>query len=427
MQAIIKSWMTRRLVGLGWIICTLAAMFYCYEYLLRIEPSVMINPLMREFQVTAGSLGLLVAMYYYAYTPLQAVVGVLTDYFGPRRVLIAAIAFCTAGALIFGETSNVYVAGVGRIMIGVGSAFAFVGVLKLGAVWLHKKYFAIFAGLTTSLGMLGGMFGDVELSKMVQQYGWHHMMMVSVIAGVVLMVLFWLFVHDKKHDASKDRAVAHPPMSMRMIMVGFLSMFKSRQLWVAGLVGCVLYMSLTVIAEMWGIPFIQSMHPGAHLLAAKLNSMIFFGWLVGSPLTGWVSNKMKSRKKPMIVGTLLSAILISIVIFAQPQNTFILSTLLFFFGVFSSAEILVFVIARESVRVGLVATAVGFINLLVMLGGMIIQPIVGKFLDWGWSGTVTKGVHMYQTMNYEHALILVPVFLVIACVMAMTLKESYSE
>ena len=332
---IVKQWMTRRLSGLGWIICSLAAMFYCYEYLLRIEPSVMVDPLMREFQVTAGSLGLLVAMYYYAYTPLQAVVGVLTDYFGPRKVLITAIAFCTAGAYIFGQTSNVYVAGLGRIMVGIGSAFAFVGVLKLGAIWLHKKYFAIFAGLTTSLGMLGGMFGDVELSKMVQEYGWHHVMMVSVVAGVVLMVLFWLFVHDNKHSGRKDRAVATPPMSWRLIGVGFWNICKNGQLWITGIIGCCLYMSLTVIAEMWGIPFIQSMHPATHLLAAKLNSMIFFGWLVGSPVTGWVSNKMKSRKKPLIVGTLMSAILISIVVFAQPQNNIVLSVLLFFFGVFA--------------------------------------------------------------------------------------------
>ena len=43
----------------GWLICGLAAAFYCYEYLLRISPSAMVPELMSTFGQSAAAIGLL--------------------------------------------------------------------------------------------------------------------------------------------------------------------------------------------------------------------------------------------------------------------------------------------------------------------------------------------------------------------------------
>ncbi len=47
-----------------WIICGLGAVFYCYEYLLRISPSVMTHELMVMYDLTATEVGLFSAYYY---------------------------------------------------------------------------------------------------------------------------------------------------------------------------------------------------------------------------------------------------------------------------------------------------------------------------------------------------------------------------
>ena len=49
----------------GYLICTLAAVFYCYEYMLRMEPSIMVSELMHEFQVNATQFGMLSAVFYF--------------------------------------------------------------------------------------------------------------------------------------------------------------------------------------------------------------------------------------------------------------------------------------------------------------------------------------------------------------------------
>ena len=72
---------------LAWAICGLGALYYAYEYLLRITPSVMEHALREHFSLSATGFGLLSAFYYYAYVPMQVPVGVLMDRFGPRRLL----------------------------------------------------------------------------------------------------------------------------------------------------------------------------------------------------------------------------------------------------------------------------------------------------------------------------------------------------
>ena len=74
----------RKKAVMGWLICTLAALFYCYEYLLRIVPSVMVPKLMQNFQVNASGVGYLSTAYLLGYAPMQLWVGALTDRFGSR-------------------------------------------------------------------------------------------------------------------------------------------------------------------------------------------------------------------------------------------------------------------------------------------------------------------------------------------------------
>jgi MFS family permease len=412
---------SKRGIVIGWLICILAALFYCYEYLLRIEPSVMVPELMHSFDITAGGLSTLVAMYYYAYTPLQAVVGVLTDRFGPRRILMVAIVCCAAGAWVFGSSHVIWVAGFGRFLIGVGSAFAFVGVLKLAAIWLPKERFAMFTGLATSLGMVGAMFGDVELSRVVHSLGWHHVMMLSVVVGIILLGLFFVFVKDR-HRISKANVQYH---EWRLLFSELWSLVKTPQLWIAGLIGCILYLSLTVLGEMWGIPFLHSIYPTRIGLPADLNAMIFFGWLLGSPFTGWLSDRVRSRRYVMMVGSFMAALIMALILIFVPKNPYMMGGLLFLLGAFCSAEILAFVVARESTPLRLAATAIGFINFLVMLGGMIIQPAVGHLLDVFWTGQTHLSIPVYHTLAYRYAMGIVPVMMLSGVVLAYFLKETY--
>jgi MFS family permease len=411
---------------IGWFICSLAALFYCYEYLLRIAPSVMVTDLMKTFHINAGSLGLLAAMYYYAYTPLQAVAGMIVDYFGPRRILITAIVFCIAGSWTFSGSHSIYIASIGRFFIGFGSAFAFVGVLKLAAIWLPHERFSTFVGITTGLGMLGAMIGDVTMSRALNYMHWRTLLMSGVYIGIVLFIFFYLFVREHRPKKTLKSKVLYLPLNT--LYAEFIKILCNRQLWLIGLIGCMNYLSLTVFAEMWGITFINSVHHIPNHLAARVNSFVFLGWLVGSPFNGWLSNAVCSRRKILIVGSLLGTVMISIILFFPHMPLKLLMLSLFCYGLFSSCEILCFVMARENVKLKVAATAISFINFLVMFGGIILQPLVGRLLDWQWTQEwIQDNIRVYSISHYQKALIIIPILMVLSTILSFCLKETYKK
>lgn len=413
---------------MGWIICSLAAIFYCYEYLLRIIPSVMVPELMEYFQVQATALGTLTAMYYLAYTPMQVVVGVVTDMYGPRRILSFAVAVCALGSLIFGNTTSLYIAGMGRFLMGLGSSFAFVGVLKLASIWLPLNRFAFFAGLTTALGMAGAMIGDIVLVKLVQAIKWQPTILIGTIVGIILTPIIWLVVRDTNPQHHTGNGSEQAKLGYKETLKELLQIVKNSQMWICGAIGAIQYLSLSLFAEFWGIPFLQTQYSLSPATAALANSMVFFGWLIGSPLLGWISDKIKIRRMPLFVGSALAAMTITIVLFVPSLPLLVLCALLFLFGLFCSAEVICFAIGRELNNLRMAATSVAFINMVVMLGGLISQPLIGLCLDWHWAGAATEaGSRIYSTANYQWALTILPICLLVSVVLTFIMRESYQE
>jgi len=161
--------------------------------------------------------------------------------------------------------------------------------------------------------------------------------------------------------------------------------------------------------------------------AATACSMIYLGWLVGAPLLGYISDVTYSRKIPIVIGCLFSAILITLIIYIPHMNMKILCLMLFLFGVFSSAEILCFAISTENNPRHLVATASAFTNCAVMLGGFTFQPLIGRILDTIWSGQMLGEVRVYSEGNYQLALVILPVALLLGLTLTFWLRETCKE
>lgn len=371
--------------------------------------------------LSAGSLGLLASTYYWAYTPMQMVVGVMTDKYGPKRVLTLAVILCAVGTYIFGATTNVYFAAFGRFLVGCGSSFAFVGVLKLAAMWLPEDHFPLFAGITMSLGMFGALTGDIAMTWAVHAFGWQHVLMWSSIIGLILVPIFFFFVQEKIINEEFHK----PRGGFDVYFKRFWQLLKSRDMLIAGFIGCLMYLSLSAFAEMWGIPFLQRVMPDQHLAASTLNSMVFLGWLVGSPLSGSLSQLFKTRRKMILFGSLGATAVFTFILVDPFVTPLTMASLLFLFGAFCSPQILCFAIARDYVDVKSAATAAGVINMLVMVSGMLLQPLMSRMLDWAWSGGMQHGIRIYSVHDYRVAMSIMPVAMIISAVLALVMKESY--
>jgi MFS family permease len=416
--------MSKGMVLYAWFVCVVGALFYCYEYFLRITPSVMENDLTHVYHLNAASFGDVSAYYYYAYTPLQFFVGILMDRYGPRRLLTAACFLCALGAYLFGASHFVWLAEIGRFLIGFGSAFAFVGALKLATIWLPPERFGMISGGATALGMLGAMIGQVALARLVEAFHWQMTLYFSAALGILLTLAIWFVVRDgQKVHGKKNYA---DTTDYNVLFKNLWASIKNPQIWIIGLIGLCLYLSLSMFAELWAIPYLSQAHHITIEQAAPISSMIFLGWAIGGPLAGLLSDYIKRRRLPIIVGSFCAAILSMVIIYSPHMPLPLLYVLLVVFGIFNSVQVLVFALSREVSSQKISGAAIALTNMFVMMGGMIFQPVIGHILNATWTGKYTANhLQLFTNHNFQIALSVLPIALIIAFFASMFLKETH--
>ena len=408
--------MTNKNGMLKWVIWALAAFFYFYEYLLRVSPSVMVSELMNAFHVDAAILGLLVSFYFYAYAPMQLPVGLLIDRFGAKRLLTFAAMICGIGSILFGVSSYFWEASFGRLLLGFGSSFAFVAMVYVCSHWFPKSKRALLVGLANSIGMLGAFCGQGPLGIALHKVNWRVAMILLGIAGFLLAFLIYFIVEtDKPHPSHKNIS--------KTLFTGLKSICKSRYTWINAVIALLFYVTTSAIADLWGVPFLQSAYHLSKHTAGFAISMIFLGWVAGGPLIGLLSDKIKKRKKIIILCIIFTILSLVPVIYCTNMPLGIVYILLFFVGFFSAGELLNFTLATELNSSHVKGSAIAFTNCVVSFGSAVIQPIVGVFLDMTWNGTKENGINIYSVKDYQSAFLILPIFLCLALGLCYFLKE----
>jgi len=409
-----------------WVIVLCGMLFYCYNYFLRVSPSVMQSELTHAFHINAYEFGTLAAFYYYAYTPMQVPAGMIYDKFGVRLVLCAACLLASLGLSVFILADNFALAGCGRFMIGLGTAFSYIGTLKLASLWLPPNRFATVAGMATALGMTSGALAQTYLIKMIHLIGYQQALHTALISGLVLSVLIILLVRNKPQDLSPSSELNNP-MDMKQLLQAFKLIFSNPQMWLIGIIGCLLYLPSSVFLDLWGIPYLKAVYHLTPSEAVAISSYTFYGWIISGPIIGAFSDKIGKRRLPLIIIGFFAALLLCIVFYAPGLHLSQLYFIFFSIGFCCGAHPLCFVLGKESNPIQISGTAIAVTNMLIMAGGAIFQPIVGKLLDLHSAANPlgANGLPIYNSSDYTFALSLIPLGVVLGIFLSLFLKETY--
>lgn len=415
----------------------LGCAFYFYEFLLQISPGIMKNDLMRDFSVTAQSLGILSGVWYWSYALLQIPSGMLIDRFGPQRILTFATVICSLGTLLFGLAPNLIIATIGRFFVGFGSAFAVIGTFKLAANWFPANRFALLAGATVALGMTGAIFAEGPLGFLINAITWRHSMILFGIIGLVLAVLLKFTVHDTPSAwiAQKNNKMPPPlPIEAKTksafsstLITTFTDLWaiiKHKQIWLVAIYAGLMFFPTLTFCGLWGPGFISEHYGVEQTAAGGVVSLVFVGWIFGGPLGGWFSDRIGRRLPPMYIGC-IGTLIVSLIILYVPISLSVMSFLLFLFGFFSSGFLPGFSIVKESSPPEQTATALGFMNMMNSIGPAFIQPLVGFILDYLWNKEMLNGVPHYSLIDYKIALSVIPVGLLLALLTLPFIRETY--
>lgn len=403
------------------LIYALAASFLCFEMALQVSPGVMTSQLMRDLHIDAAGIGLMSGFYFYSYTLLQIPVGLLFDRLSAKLLISIAVVLCSLGAIFFGMTHSIGLASLGRFLMGIGSSFAFIGVLVIAAHWYDAKYFALLVGVAQLLAALGAMGGVAPLASAVDAFGWRSTITVLALFGLVLALLIALVLQDHPKGYSK-KLESHHQLGIKNSLLAVLG---NKQTWWVGLFAFSNWAPITIFASLWGVPYLTTLYKISNPMAASAIAMIWIGIAAASPILGWLSDRIGRRVIFLIITSALGMICSFIVIWvAMPY--WLIFPLLFGFGMAAGGQILSFAVVKDFSRHDVTATAIGFNNMAVVAGGALFQPLVGWLLSKMWDGTYDAATPVYSVQNYQYALLIVPgCFLVGILVSAFLIRETY--
>lgn len=409
----------------AWGVWLMAAVFYLYEYVLRASPSVMTEQLMQDFAITTTSLGFLSSMYYYAYTPLQIPIGVVVDWLGARVVVTISCVLCVLGTFFFAYSESLFLAQAGRFLIGAGSACAFLCTLKLVADWFPPKYFAVLSGLTTLTGITtGGYFVGRPFAEFVNALGWRSAMVWCALIGIGVALLCWIVIRNSPFS---DETKVPKKKKGKTIWESIKILIKSRQTWLIALYGCMFYVPISVFSELWAVPYLMKRYDIDNATAAGIGVMVVLGKGIGAPGIALLSNALESRKKVMYSCAFLGTLAFSTAIYL-PVPIWMMQSLLFFLGGCVGAQVLCFALNQEINPKEISATTVGFTNMIVMMSGIIFQPLMGLLLDSFWDGSATEtGQRIYSLDSYQTAISVLPFCILISWILVFFIKETFPK
>ncbi|MDY6791044.1 MAG: MFS transporter [Thermodesulfobacteriota bacterium] len=383
---------TKSVLRFRWLIFFILSLAYFFVYFHRLSLSVVANDLVKDFQTTASAIGVLGSIYFYCYAVMQLPAGLLSDSIGPRKTVTFFLLIASAGSILFGFAPNIETAYAGRVMVGLGVSMVFIPAMKILSQWFRAHEFALMAGILNAVGGAGVLAATWLLALMVAWFGWRVSFELIGVCTIAAVVLGWLIIRDRPEDKGLPSLAqidgkgseVMAPVNQIGLWEGARQVVAEKYFWPVAVwyfFDCGIFFGF---GALWSGPYLMHVYGMTRAEAGTVLSMIAWGMIVGSPILGFLSDRvLKSRKKVFVFCTSgLVLILLFFNIFPSDLPHAVLYVLFFMFSICASCIVAIgFTMTKELFPVAIAGTSVGTVNLFPFLGGAVFMPALGKVLD----------------------------------------------
>jgi MFS family permease len=353
-----------RLAIVAWL---LVAVYYFYQYIMRSSPAVMIDQLSGAFGLSALGVASMVGFFYYGYSPFSLVAGVALDRLGTRKVIPVGALIVGIGAIMF-STGNHLAGSIGRLLQGAGGAFSLVGAVYIASRYFPPSRAATLIGATQMFGMAGGSAGQFAVGPLISRgVSWNSFWLWMGLAGIVLSAILWLILPKEEMTKAKGNWI-------KSSLEAFKVVFKNPQSILCGIIAGLLFIPTTIFDMVWGVRFLQDAHGIDYSAAVLRSASVPFGWIIGCPLLGFISDRIGRRKPVIFAGAGVLFICLTYILFAK---TAILPPFIpgLIAGIASGSAMVTYTIIKEANPPHLSGTATGTINFINFTFSALLGPL----------------------------------------------------
>ena len=401
-----------------WVVCFAASLFFFYEFIQGNMFASIADNIMHDFHIQADKMTYLSSVYYLSNVIFLFAAGMLLDRFSTKKTMLVAMLFCVVSTFVLAYAHSFYLALCCRFVTGVGSAFCFLGPIRIASRWFPPKRMALVTGAIVTMAMSGGMLAQYPLTKLVVQVGWRESLLMVGWLGVTILVIMACWIKDKP-----DHVVDLPPKKINVFSVAKMAYFNPQTLR-AAVYASLMNMAVAVFGAMMGSLYLMQRLGVDKESAAIVNSMLFLGAILGGPFIGWCSDKLGLRVLPMKLGALAS-LLTFLVILYVPVSLGAMSGLFFLLGFFTAAQVISYALVAESSSPTMTATAVSIVSILTQGGYIVYQNLFSLVLLGYGEMKMVAGVPVYSLGGYQTAAMIFPLGLSLALLVLFKLKETH--
>lgn len=405
----------------AWIVTLSAGLFFFYDFI-QLNMFGTLNPVIVEvFQLDATQMGYLSSTYLIASVAMLPFSGAILDRYPTRHVILTAMAVCTFSTLLFALAPNVWVAAVARFLCGGSTAFCFLSCIVLASRWFPANKMAQVNGVVVAMAMLGGYLSQEPLAVLLKQYSWKQALIIDTLIGVVLFVIMFILIENYPSDQEP------PALTTEPVMACYSKAASNPQNIICGIYTSLMNLLLFVFGASWGISYLQHVYHLDLSEAGRITSMLYLGTIIGSPLAGWLSDRIQQRRSLMIWGAIISFVISFAVLMRPGFNVPQLNVIFFLLGLTTSTQVLTYPIIFESNPPHITGICEGLAAVFIMSAGAIFQPIYGMMMNAHWNGLIVNGLPKYAGGDHHFAYLLFPLCLLLCIFLAKMVKETHCQ
>jgi MFS family permease len=412
---------------LPWLVVLSAAMFFFYEFIQMQMFNAISHSLLNDFHVGATTLGYISSCFFLGNVILLIPAGMLLDRFSTRKIILSAMWVTVISTILFSQSHSIMAIGFYHCAAGMGNAFCFLSSIRIASRWFPAQRLALVLGVVIALAMFGGMVAQTPLTWLIAKIDWRNALLVVAGLGLLVIILIWSVVSDYPADKAEFYKNQRQELRELGVMKSVYLALSNMQNWFSGFFISFLNVPLMLLGGLWGSLYLTTVDQVTSLQASYVISALFLGAMAGFPAIGWFSDKIKRRKSPMIIFSILSLPIMLAIMYIQGLTVWSLVALFFALGFMSGAQTVGYPAISESNDKSIIGTAMGLSAVLIMGAPMIFEPIYGKLMDKNWDGTILNGVHVYNAQAYHSSMMMLVIVLVAGLVASLCVRETFAR
>jgi sugar phosphate permease len=378
----------------SWLIFAVATAAYLVGVLQRTSLGVAGVEATDRFGISAAALSSLAVVQLIVYAALQIPVGILLDRIGPRALILTGALLMFAGQTTLALAPSLWVALIGRILVGAGDAMTFISVLRLFGNWFAGRTLPIVSQWVGTTGQIGQLLSAIPLAILIHQSGWTTAFLAAGSASLIAAIAVAIFVRNRPAGAmltgpietmggsSKNSAFAQlkEALSRPGTRLGFWSHFVTQS-------------SGTVLTLLWGFPFFSVALGYGPATAAGLITLMVIAGAVTGPILGLLSARYPLRRSSIVLAIVAGmAVAWAIVLLWPGQPPFwTVILLLIIVSAGGPGSLIGFDFARTFNPRRNLGSATGIVNVGGFLASFVMMFLIGVLLDAIHSANVASG------------------------------------